>query len=1074
MSDDGKWTAPLPFRQPRPILDNNRALALKRAVSFDRNLHMNEKKGSHVLEFMEKLLDRGYAERAPDLEPDKEVWYIPLFGVYHPKKPESIRVVFDSSAKFHGTSLNDVLLTGPDLCNNLLGILTRFRKESIGVTVDIEQMFHNFRVQTDHRECLRLLWHQDNALDKPLVDYRMTVHTFGNGSSPAIASYGLHRSVDNADDDVRHFVRENFYVDDGLISCSTPSEAVDLVMRSQKALRDNGGIRLHKVTSNSREVLDAFPMDDLAKNLKDLDFGSDLLPMQRSLGLLWDMNSDTFTFRTSVDDKPFTRRGVLSVINSIYDPLGFVAPVVIKGKLLMQSMMSTMVDNDWDEPLPDSFKEQWDRWISALSNLEHVSIPRQYAGGSFKDAECREVHIFADASKDAIAAVAYLKLTVDQTVHTSFLLGKAKVAPSRGLTIPRMELCAAVLAVDIATIIQDQLHIDSDAFTYYSDSQVVLGYVTNETRRFYVFVGNRVNNIRNRSSPDQWKYVPTELNPANLATRSIAASDLKESVWLKGPSFLSQNAQSENVPYPLMDPESDKEVRPLVTTRKTIAKVSHFGTDRFTKFSTWKSLVRGISVLQTYLRHRRKHSDAPSDTSQVDSLNEAERTIISLVQREMYPKEVLSIEEGSDTPRSSHLLSLNPVLGPDGLLRVGGRISRAKCVSPSNNPIILPKHHHVTRLLVQHFHTKVAHQGRLITEGALRSAGFWIVGCKRLVSSVISKCVFCKRLRGKLGWQQMSELPDDRLEPGPPFSHVGVDTFGPWEVVSRRTRGGVANQKRWAILFTCLVTRGVHIEVIEELSSASFINALRRFIAIRGPVSIFRSDRGTNFVGASKELNIDVSFVEQGPVAQYLHDNATKWIFNPPHASHFGGVWERMIGSCRRILDSLLLNHKADLTHEVLTTFMMEVCAILNARPIVPVSSDSEASEVLSPSLLLTQKRSVPEDTALLDFGVKDALRSSWKRVQRFADIFWTRWQKEYLQQLQVRQKWLSPTDPFKTGDIVLIKDFDTHRNLWPLGRVVKTFSSEDNQIRKVELKRGNNTTCVRPISQLVRLIESD
>ena len=304
----------------------------------------------------------------------------------------------------------------------------------------------------------------------------------------------------------------------------------------------------------------------------------------------------------------------------------------------MQSMMSTMVDNDWDEALPDSFKEQWDCWITALSDLEYVSIPRQYAGGSFKDAKRRELHIFADASKEAIAAVAYLKLTVDQTVRISFLLGKAKVAPSRGLTILRMELCAAVLAVDIATIIQDQLDIDSDAFTYYSDSQVVLGYVTNETRRFYVFVGNRVNKIRARSSPDQWKYVPTDLNPVDLATRSIAASDLQESVWLKGPNFLSLSEQSENVPYPLLNPESDQKVRPLVTTRKTTAKVSHFGTDRFTKFSTRKSLVRGISVLQTFLRHRRKHSDAPSDTSQVDSLNEAEHTFISLVQREMYPQ----------------------------------------------------------------------------------------------------------------------------------------------------------------------------------------------------------------------------------------------------------------------------------------------------------------------------------------------------------------------------------------------------------------------------------------------------
>ena len=165
-----------------------------------------------------------------------------------------------------------------------------------------------------------------------------------------------------------------------------------------------------------------------------------------------------------------------------------------------------MVDNDWDERLPDSFKEQWDRWISALSDLEHVSIPRRYASR-------REVHIFADASKEAVAAVVYLKLTVDQTVNTSFLLGKAKVAPSRGLTIPRMELCAAVLAVDIATIIQDQLHIDSDAFTYFLDSQVVLGYVTNETRRFtcsretvstrFVLVARRISGSMNPQTKTQ-------------------------------------------------------------------------------------------------------------------------------------------------------------------------------------------------------------------------------------------------------------------------------------------------------------------------------------------------------------------------------------------------------------------------------------------------------------------------------------------------------------------------------------------------------------------------------------------
>ncbi|KAK3082605.1 hypothetical protein FSP39_000384 [Pinctada imbricata] len=382
MSDEGKWTAPLPFRYPRPTLDNNRSLAMKRALSFDKNLQFNETKAAHVVEFMTKIFERGHAEIAPEVPPNKEIWYLPLFGVYHPKKPENVRVVFDSSAKFHGTSLNDVLLTGPDLCNSLLGILLRFRKEKVGVTVDVEQMFHNFKVNTDHRDYLRFLWHENNDLSKPLVDHRMTVHTFGNGPSPAVATYGMRKSVQNADPDVQEFICRNFYVDDGLISCASPEEAISLVKRSQRTLKENGDLRLHKVVSNCRDVLDAFSQDDLAKNLKELDFGNETLPVQRSLGLLWDTEGDFFTFKTAVDDKPFTRRGVLSVINSIYDPIGFVAPVVITGRLMMRELMLLTKNTDWDEPLPPLLRDLWNKWVNSLRDLEHVHIDRQYLGTS--------------------------------------------------------------------------------------------------------------------------------------------------------------------------------------------------------------------------------------------------------------------------------------------------------------------------------------------------------------------------------------------------------------------------------------------------------------------------------------------------------------------------------------------------------------------------------------------------------------------------------------------------------------------------------------------------------------------
>ncbi len=235
------------------------------------------------------------------------------------------------------------------------------------------------------------------------------------------------------------------------------------------------------------------------------------------------------------------------------------------------------------------------------------------------------------------------------------------------------------------------------------------------------------------------------------------------------------------------------------------------------------------------------------------------------------------------------------------------------------------------------------------------AAGFWIVGGKRRVSSIIHQCVTCRRLRAPLSIQKMASLPADHLSTDPPFTNVGLDVFGPWSVSSRRTRGGLSHSKRWAVIFTCMSIRAVHIEVIESLDTSSFINALRRFLAVRGPVIHIRSDSGTNFVSACKDLNIP-SNIDSKTVKTYLSDQSCTWIFNPPHASHCVGTWERMIGLARRILDSMFLQLKDKLTHEVLVTFMAEVTAIINARPLVPVTTDPDESFILTPSVLLTQK----------------------------------------------------------------------------------------------------------------------
>ncbi|XP_075438936.1 uncharacterized protein LOC142481354 [Ascaphus truei] len=1087
----GSWVAPLPFRSPRRRLPNNRDHAMSRLASLRRNLQRKPETKEHFVAFMQKIFHSGHAESAPPLKEGEECWYLPSFGVYHPQKPGQIRVVFDSSAQHQGVSLNDVLLTGPDLTNSLLGVLIRFRKEPIAVTADIQQMFHCFLVREDNRNYLRFLWYQDDDVEKEITEYRMKVHVFGNSPSPAVAAYGLRRTAQDGEaefgKDARSFVERDFYVDDGLKSVPTEEEAVDLLKRTQKMLA-KANLRLHKIASNSATVMKAFHADDQAPDLKNLDLGTDTPPIQRSLGISWNLKTDTFTFQVAIEEKPFTRRGVLSTVNSLYDPLGFVAPVTIQGKSLLREM--SFEKQEWDTPLPPEKRKEWETWKHSLKALEQLQIPRPYSPISLTAAHSKELCVFSDASTKAIAAVAYLKTTdVDGSCHIRFILGKAKLAPQPDHTIPRLELCGAVLAVELAELIENEMDSKPDAVKLYTDSKVVLGYIYNKKRRFYVYVANRVERIRKSTQPEQWHHVPTEQNPADHATRSVPASQLQNTSWLTGPTFLAQPAETLPTPvddFELVDPEKDTEIRPPQVS-VVLTNVSHknaFGSHRFQRFSKWTALLRTVAHLGHIASSFRQTPDGKTtgchgwhickELRTVEEITKAKKTVLSHVQRETYAEEINCIRGKKSVNKNSPLWKLNPFIDNDGLMRVGGRLNKSQLSREESNPLIIPGRHHIATLLVRHYHEQVMHQGRHFTEGAIRAAGIWVVGMKRCVASNLHKCVRCRMLRGKSQDQRMADLPVDRLNTEPPFTYVGLDVFGPWMVISRRTRGGLANSKRWAVLFTCMSMRAIHIEVIESMDASSFINALRRFFAVRGPVKQIRSDCGTNFVGACKELQIDTKDNRDNSIKRYLRDQECTWTFNPPHSSHMGGAWERMIGVVRRILDSMMLkSNLTRLTHEVLTTFMAEISAIINARPLIPVSTDPESPSILTPAMLLTQKvGNIP--TPVEGFNSKDMYKRQWRQVQHLANTFWDRWRREYLVTLQERHKWQTVKPDIQVGDVVLLKDKQVTRNEWPMGLIIKTFPSEDERVRKVEVRVTQNgvvKTFLRPITETILLM---
>lgn len=482
----------------------------------------------------------------------------------------------------------------------------------------------------------------------------------------------------------------------------------------------------------------------------------DPLPLQRSLGLPWNLQTDSFTYQVSQEEKPYTQRGVLSTVNSLYDPLGFVAPIVMQGKALVREISSEQ--SEWDAPLPPTKESDFNLWKNSLKALEDLHIRSCYIPGSLSLAQRKKLCIFSDASTVAIGAVAYLRAvdTMGQC-HVGFVMGKSKLAPLPAHTIPCLELCAAVLAVELYELIRDEVDIEVEIVKFFTDSKIVLGYIHNSTRRFYVYVSNRVTRIRRTTHPNQWYYIPSDLNPTDHATRSIPAAQLQRSNWLSGPDFLYCD-QVEETPgshlFTLGEPEADDEIRPEVTTFATKASESELGTQHFERCSSWSTLCRTIAKLVHVARSFKGRTEKSEkkgwkcfqEASSVNEIAQAKAVIIRCVQHEALKDDYKSLNDGQTRPKQNTLNRLNPIMDRDGLLRVGGRLSSANLSEEEKHPLIIPHSHHVATLLTRHFHEKVAHQGRHITDGAIRAAGYWIIGSKRLVSTVIHKCVTCCKL----------------------------------------------------------------------------------------------------------------------------------------------------------------------------------------------------------------------------------------------------------------------------------------------------------------------------------------
>ena len=664
-----------------------------------------------------------------------------------------------------------------------------------------------------------------------------------------------------------------------------------------------------------------------------------------------------------------------------------------------------------------------------MLQLEGLHIARCLRPLNFGELEKIEIHHFSDASSYAYGQCSTLRLvnTLGQ-VHCSLLIGKARVAPLKLVTIPRLELNAALLSVRMGTFLKDELEYDNITQFYWTDSRVVLGYISNDSKRFHIFVGNRVQQIRDGSDISQWRYVNTSVNPADEGSRGVSPEDfLAKSKWLHGPDFIStSDLGCDTEINATLDP-NDPELRKVQVLHTHLGFLpTNFELTRFDYFSNWFSLKRAVALCLRFKANLRSPMKVLGPVT-VEELKRAEKEIIRIVQCHAF-KEKIALLQRPDKDvtlkQSSSIYGLDPFLDKEGILRVGGRIRRAKVSVDIKHPMIIPKHGHVTNLIIAFFHDKISHQGQGLTINKIRSSGYWIIACSAAVRKHIFNGVPCRRLRCPVQGQKMADLPTDRLDSAPPFSYCGVDFFGPWVV-----KDGRKEMKRYGSLFTCLQSRAVHIEVATSLSTDSFINCLQRFISIRGPIRTLRCDCGTNFIGARNELNASIKEFDEYSIKRFLLSNDCDLIdfkFNTPNASHMGGIWECQIRTARAVLDSLFRNVGTQLDDDSLRTFMYEAAAIVNSRPLtVDSANDPLSLAPLTPNQILTMKHDVVLPP-LGNFENTDLYsKKRWRRVQHLANEFWKRWRKEYLQNLQVRSKWNKTLPNVEIDDVVIVCDDD-------------------------------------------------
>ena len=1050
-----QWLIPYPWKKDPHQLPNNKSQAMKKLEATERWLLKNPDHAAaydlqmvemNHLQFSRRLTEKEAREYAGP------VHYISHHEVLRPEsKSTPVRIVFNSSAVFQGPKLNEYWMKGPDLLNDLFGVVHRSRENQVAFIGDISKMYHRIRIPEMDQHVHRFLWRNLQTHREPDV-YVKTVLTFGDKPAPTMAQIALRKTAEEAKEAfprAAQVIQDNTYMDDICNSVPTKEEARDLT-RDIDSVLETGGFKVKGWVSNKVETLEVPKEEQKAATFLQ---GT----VEKVLGVVWNSNTDTFSFAVKSDlldcQEPIqlSKRKVLSQIARIYDPIGFASAFMISAKIALQALWKRGIS--WDEELPPELSQKWKRLFQEMVQLNGVRFDRCLTplNAIGQPVLC----VFSDASEDAFGACAYARWQLSTGgFNVRFIVAKSRVAPLKKLTIPRLELQGAVLASRLGKTILKESRLKFEKAVFFLDSKIVLAWICSEARRFKPFVSVRVGEIQDNSDPVQWRHVPGEQNAADDVSRGIPVGSLTGR-WQHGPDFLRLPASEWPQDSPVADEvEVETEHRKVHIVREQINTQSPIDCD---KFSNWRRLIRVTAYTLRFIRRLRERGHKGSA--------EEGKTLKSedgpLSPEELKDAETHWLKESQKTLRNrfskGEFRNLSPFLDQEGVWRVGGRADKALVSYETRHPVLLPGDHRISRLIVQ-YTNQSGHLGVAATVAKTRTK-YWIIRAHDLAKSIKFRCVVCREIGARVESQVMAELPQSRLSPfTPPFHHTSCDYFGPYRVKISRNK----IVKHYAVIFTCLNTRAVHLELAADCTTMEFMQVLRRFYALRGVPALMISDNGSPLVGAEQELREMVEGLDTEKLQEFSAERGMKWQFTTPAAPHQNGCAESLVKSCKIGLKKAI--GEQVLTPLELQTCLVEVANLVNQRPIGRIPSDPDDGSYLCPNDMLLGRASstVPQGP----FRHTKNPRHRVEFVQRIVDSFWTRWTRDVFLSLLPRKQWHAEKHNVRVDDFVIVQTSSAIRGTWNVGRVISVYPGEDGKVRNVKVKTRTGEY-ERPITKI-------